>query len=78
MYVATASPRPKRSAFDSSRGGMCPVFPPPLGSATARDQQCCCSSRQLYSRGECIVDLVQNVTLNWGGGGGGGGDFLWV
>ena len=33
MYVATASPRPKRSAFDSSRGGMCPVFPP-LGSAT--------------------------------------------
>ena len=29
MYVATASPRPKRSAFDSSRGGMCPVFPPP-------------------------------------------------
>ena len=36
MYVATASPRPKRTAFDGSRGGgggggggMCPVFPPP-------------------------------------------------
>ena len=38
MYVATASPRPKRSALDSSRGGMCPVFPP-LGSATASHVQ---------------------------------------
>ena len=39
MYVATASPRPKRTAFDGSGGGgggMCPVFPP-LGSATALD-----------------------------------------
>ena len=35
MYVATASPRPKRTAFDGSRGGMCPVFPP-LGSATVQ------------------------------------------
>ena len=30
MYVATASPRPKRSAFDSSRGGNVPCVPPPL------------------------------------------------
>ena len=29
MYVATASPRPKRSAFDSSRGGNVPCVPPP-------------------------------------------------
>ena len=39
MYVATASPRPKRTVFDGSKGGgggggMCPVFPPPLGSTT--------------------------------------------
>ena len=32
MYVATASPRPKRSAFDSSRGGggECALCSPPL------------------------------------------------
>ena len=30
MYVATASPRPKRSTFDSSRGGNVPCVPPPL------------------------------------------------
>ena len=35
MYVATASPRPKRSAFDGSRGGGGNVpYVPPLGSAT--------------------------------------------
>ena len=38
MYVATASPRPKRTAFDGSRGGNVPCVPPPppppLGSAT--------------------------------------------
>ena len=40
MYVATASPRPKRTAFDGSRGGgggecaLCSPPPPPLGSAT--------------------------------------------
>ena len=57
MYVATASPRPKISAFDSSRGGMCPVFPPldpPLGRTNAsnfivkkskRYAACACASR---------------------------------
>ena len=35
MYVATASPQPKRSAFDSSRGGgggeeECALCSPPL------------------------------------------------
>ena len=38
MYVATASPHPKRSAFDSSRGGggcaLCSPPPSSLGSAT--------------------------------------------
>ena len=29
MYVATASPRPKRTAFDGSRGGNVPCVPPP-------------------------------------------------
>ena len=37
MYVATASPRPKRTAFDGSRGGNVPCVPPPLGSATVSD-----------------------------------------
>ena len=30
MYVATASPRLKRSALDSSRGGECALCSPPL------------------------------------------------
>ena len=30
MYVATASPRPKRTAFDGSRGGECALCSPPL------------------------------------------------
>ena len=30
MYVATASPRPKRSALDSSRGGNVPCVLPPF------------------------------------------------
>ena len=40
MYVATASPQHKRTAFDGSRGGNVPcVPPPPLGSATEPRQQ---------------------------------------
>ena len=30
MYVATASPWPKRTAFDGSRGGECALCSPPL------------------------------------------------
>ena len=29
MYVATASPQPKRTAFDGLRGGNVPCVPPP-------------------------------------------------
>ena len=38
MYVATASPRPKRSAFDSSRGGNVPCVPPPLDPPLLRSR----------------------------------------
>ena len=58
MYVSTASPRPKRTAFDGSRGGgECALCSPPLDPPLS-------PVLQRYSPAKLIVPLPMEALSN--------------